>query len=137
MALTFLKTSDGDDVWGRHRSWIGDVTFDASYPAGGEAVTAADFLMGSLMGVYVLGGNAAAAVYLMHFDTANDKLMLAYPTGGATAAPAAVADPVAVVTTGALATADPAAEITPGRGKELLAATDASTLTFRVLAIGL
>tara|TARA_B100000949_G_scaffold81226_1_gene72617 strand:- start:11043 stop:11459 length:417 start_codon:yes stop_codon:yes gene_type:complete len=138
MSLTLTKTPAGDDVWGRHRVWVGDVKFDSSYPAGGEAVAAGDFTMGSLMGVQVLGGNAAAAAYMMHFDSANSKLMLTYPTGGATTAPAAVADPI--VTTGS-ATASvvdaTTPNITPGRGKELRAATDASTITFRILAVGL
>ena len=116
-----------------------------------------------------LRGNAAAGALTCHFDTVNDKLMLHYPTGGAAASPAALADPVqgtatvdnhaaAQTVTARLAGANtlttwldatglsdtPALAHTvsapgngvPGRGKELLAATDASTITVRVTATG-
>ena len=46
MALTLVKEearsgSSHDPVVGSERTWYGTVTFDASYPTGGEAITAA------------------------------------------------------------------------------------------------
>jgi hypothetical protein len=44
MALTFTADSSRmPTVNGDRRVWRGQVTFDSGYPAGGEAVTAADF----------------------------------------------------------------------------------------------
>lgn len=40
---TLSVPAKNDDVWGRLRVRIGTFTFDASYPTGGEAITAAQF----------------------------------------------------------------------------------------------
>ena len=135
---TIAIDKDTFDVWGKHTHVTVDFTFDASYPAGGEALAARDFMMTTIKEVMVVGGNAAAGRLLFHYDTTNKKLMCLYPTGGVTASPAALADPFAVASAvGAdTITIDPIA-ITPGRGKEVVDTTDLSTITVRLQVIGL
>lgn len=137
MALTLARVLEGANVEGKLRSDCFDVTLDNSYVGGGMVILAATVGFRVLLGARVIGGNAAAGAYNWWWDTANSKLMAFYPTGGATASPAAVADPK--VTTGAsTASAVDATtpNITPGKGKELLGTTDASTLRVRVQFFG-
>jgi hypothetical protein len=150
MSLTITRVRS--DVWGKTRAVVADVTFDSSYPAGGELVAKEALGMRTVVeGGQIVGGNAAAAAYLAHFVPSTRKMMLMYPTGGANASPAALADPAgtqaastipaggtpvtSTAANGAIVT-NPNPALTPGKGKELLATTDASTLTFRVLFLG-
>ncbi len=137
MALTITKVADTEQSLGRLKMVVVDITFDSSYPAGGEAISASEAFMRRIIGVKPVGGNAAAGALGCHWDTTNNKLMLFYPTGGATASPAAIGDPKAVANTAGAdtITADPV-PITPGQGKELLATTDASSITVRCLVFG-
>jgi hypothetical protein len=147
-------------------------TGSASYPAGGYTLDPKPLVgANNILGAIKLGGNAAAANYLIHWDTVNSKLMISYPTGGAGDSPATLGDPaqgemtiedhddhaadqLGTIPAGATPVTSTAANgeivtITaadahsahvvtgggsgvPGRGKELLATTDASTLTFRL-----
>jgi hypothetical protein len=109
---------------GRLRFSVIDFTFDASYPTGGEAFNET-VLQGSglrkVLGAVQMGGNSAAGAYIFHFDTANEKLMAFYPSGGA--APAALAAPAITVPAGATPVTSDAAQPdlveTAGRGTEL------------------
>lgn len=151
---------------GGYTRMIVDWTGSASYPAGGYTLDPKPLAgANKVLGVVKLGGNAAAARYLIHWDTANEKMMIIYPTGGAAASPAALADPaqgaptiddhaadqigtIPADSTPVTSTAANGAIVTvtaadahvvsavgsgvPGRGKELAASTNASTLTFRL-----
>lgn len=75
MALTFKLEENASG--GNLRVRRAKVTFDNSYDAGGEAVTAADFGMNTLVAVIPVGGPAG---YSVQFDVANSKLA-AYRTG--------------------------------------------------------
>ncbi|MFN3652610.1 MAG: hypothetical protein ACK47B_23785 [Armatimonadota bacterium] len=69
MALTIAirkRTSRGN-----RKSVIADITFDNSYPTGGESLTAADLGMNTLD--HVTPG--AATGYVAHYDHANSKLI--------------------------------------------------------------
>lgn len=149
---TITIDKDSFDVWGKHTHVQADFTFDASYPAGGEALVAGEFMMKTIKGVQVVGKNAAAGRMMFSFDNVNKKLMCFYPTGGATASPGSLADPVPstpvlthvtdstpVLSTAAQMPSHAATAGTqaPGRGKEVLATTDLSTLTVRLMVIGL
>lgn len=82
---------------GRLRHVLADVTFDSSYPTGGEAFSAASLPgkhLKKIYGVQKVGGNAASNALLVAWDSVNEKLQLFYPTGGASA-PAALAAPAA------------------------------------------
>lgn len=135
---TITIDKDTFDIWGKTTVVQATFLFDASYPSGGETLNASDFMMKVIKGVEIVGKNAAAGRMMFSYDTANKKLMCFYPTGGATAAPGALADPIS--TTGAAtASAVDATQpnITPGRGKEVLATTDLSSLSVELLVRGL
>ena len=167
MALTLTHLPEFQfSIGGQLTFVVFDVTFDSSYPAGGEAVDAdKDLGFGAIAGMQVIGSNAVAAALMLAWDTVNGKLMVHYPTGGAAASPAALADPAQAVPTvdshasGQTVTARLAGANTittwldatalsdtpalahvvsapgngiPGRGKEVLAATDLTTCTWRI-----
>jgi len=74
MALTYAKTDMG--FMGDKRYWFGLVTFDNAYPAGGEAITPADFGLPTSI-QHVLVTNAGGATdHIPHWDVANSKLQL-------------------------------------------------------------
>ncbi len=150
------------------------LTLDNNYPAGGYALTPALFGLvafaamrtgvSGLIFPSVLSGYGAGGFALeFDVDLITGNLRAYYPTGGATASPAALTDPVggvpgvgtlAVTTTpaaGATAMTSTAAQpamagvisgalagpaLTPGRGKEVAAATDLSTFSVVMLAVG-
>lgn len=136
MALTLAKVKDSEDIWGKHRRVVFDVTFDNSYPAGGEVILPANVGLRRIEMVRIGGGNPAAGGLNAHWDVVAGKMMLLYPTGSTLAAPAAIADPIlnagAVAVTASAATGPFAA----GRGKELAAGTDASAIQVRAEFIG-
>lgn len=141
MAATIVLDKDTLDSWGKARVAIATITGDAAgylTASGGIALDAGAFGMKVLRGLYVIGANPVAARLMAAFDPAAVGLRVFYPTGGATAAPAALADPIS--TTGAAtASAVDATQpnITPGRGKEVLDATNLTTATWTVLAVGI
>lgn len=141
MALTITPVKGTEWVAGRLRGQLFDVTFDNSYVAGGMAVTGREFNLGpgnSLLGMRFVGGNIASGALLFAFDHANSKIVCLYPSGGGAASPAALADPA--ITAGGVAVtsaaANGAADLTPGRGKEVAAATNLTTISVRVDAFG-
>lgn len=80
MALTITKTTDPVTagpmaVMGDRRVCWGTITFDSSYPTGGEAVAAADFGFDQQLDHVMIdpptGGNR-----IVTYDRANKKLML-------------------------------------------------------------
>lgn len=73
MALTFTEQYRG--VVSDRRVWRGTVTFDSSYPTGGEAVTAADFGFDVSIETVIVGSNDEAGVSC-RWDGANSKLKL-------------------------------------------------------------
>lgn len=79
MALTFAKLSPSPDtVWGNKRVKFRKVTFDSSYPTGGEAVAAADFGLKQLGSVIVQGAarkSDSTDAVLVSFDHTNSKLV--------------------------------------------------------------
>ena len=72
MALTITRENDSPYVVGDRRQSHGAITFDTSYPTGGEAVTALDFGFTTLHDVrpeFVSGR-------FVDFDKTNSKLRL-------------------------------------------------------------
>ena len=115
-----------------------DIAGPSSYATGGDPVKVSGF--SNVFGMIHCGGNPAAAGVIAHFDDVNQKLIYYYPTGGGNSSPGSLADPAATVPTGATAvtstSAQPTLPITPGRGKEVAASTDLSSLTNRYLVFG-
>lgn len=77
MALTLAKTNKqvGDEVFGRTRVRIREVTFDSSYPTGGESFTPADVGLSEFLAVLVSVDSAAAGGHVVQYDYTNKKLM--------------------------------------------------------------
>ena len=83
MALTFTETYSG--VEGSLYKWYGSITFDSSYPTGGESITADDF---GLTEIYHLDlttdqGDSAAEFWGIAWDKSASKLQ-AFGGAGAT-----------------------------------------------------
>ncbi len=141
MAATVTLDKDTLDSWGKARVAIATVTGDAAgylTASGGIVLEASQFGMKVLRGLYVIAANPVAAGLIAAYDPAAKGLRVFYPTGGAMASPAALADPKAVASNvGAdTITIDPV-PITPGQGKEVADATDLTTATWTVLAVGI
>jgi len=140
MALTIVNKQQS--VFGNMRIGVYTINFDASYPIGGEALTAGALGMNEILFMDIHPNNLASAEYLygyVYSTGSTGLLTIHYPTGGA--APATVGDPAFVVASGATTMTGSAATLAAitegaGRGEELLDTTDASTLTIRVLAVG-
>ena len=73
MALTFGKEYFG--VVGDRKCWRGTVTFDNSYPTGGEAVTPANFEFLLNVESVIIGSTDEAGVSA-RWDATNDKILL-------------------------------------------------------------
>lgn len=70
MGLTFTRVPEGEDTFGgKNKVMTMDVTFDSSYPTGGEVISAASFGFKILFGLAVLGQNTAAALYTFNYDS--------------------------------------------------------------------
>lgn len=93
MALTI--TSVKKSVWGDRRVHIATITFDASYPAGGESLTAADLgFSHSLEAVFCEGlaaKNDETLAVGVKYDYTASKLV-AYETAAAAEGPLAQVD---------------------------------------------
>lgn len=139
MALSYSIVQTGLQLdLGKLKGRMYDVTFDNSYTSGGMVVTPHDCGLLFVVGMQEVGGNSASSALLFNFNTTNNSIMVMYPSGGGAASPAALADPA--ITAGAVAVtsnaANGASDLTPGRGKEVAAATDLSTITVRVIFYG-
>lgn len=73
MALTFTAGNSG--VQGNVRVWSGVITFDSSYPTGGEAIAVGDFGFTLEILNVVLGPTNVAGIDAV-WDQANSKVIL-------------------------------------------------------------
>jgi len=122
MSLTFNRVPDGEDVWGRTRVTLFDVTLDTSYPlTNGYVINPQDVGLKAFKSASVEGMNHTAGEILPVLDlgigTTNQgtilptiALRIYCPTGGATA-PTSLAAPAGATTIGA-STATPASGAT-------------------------
>lgn len=76
MALTYVgrKKDNLHGTQGGFRVWMGTITFDSSYPTGGEAVTAADFGMSAIHTMIISSTDEAGIS--ARWDHANLKIKL-------------------------------------------------------------
>jgi hypothetical protein len=136
MPLTVSLTGDWLESVGSKRAVNGKITFDSSYPTGGESLTPANIGLGVIDNIDFSQGVGGL---VFRYDYANKKVMAFYPTGGS-AAPAALADPVTSVPSGATTVTSTAAQPdlteTAGRGKEVAASTDLSSIAVEFRATG-
>lgn len=135
MAASLAVVAGSEDVWGKHRVKMVDITGDASYPTGGYAITGAQVGLRNIIGVHFVGGLSAGNGVMPFWDNVNGKMMLVYPSGGGAASPAALGAPAIAAGATAMtsAAANGSTDLVPGQGKELLNTTDVHTLTYRAL----
>lgn len=119
-------------VFGDKQVRFVDVTFDSSYPTGGETLAASLVDLNKIE--FVLAAPAAGLVF--EYDHANDKLKAIFPSGGVDAAPTSLSAPTITGTGTAVTGATAAGEFTPGIGKEVGNTADLSSVTTRVLVVG-
>lgn len=114
-------------------AWLVEYTCDNSYPTGGYTLVLPAGLS-TITALVPLSANAVGL--LVHWDQANQKILLFFPTGSTLAAGTTLADPIinagGTAVTGSAATGPFAA----GRGKQLGNTTDASTVKIYCLMIG-
>lgn len=72
MALTFTSSHNG--VVGARRVWRGKVTFDSSYPTGGEAIAAANFGFNLSINHVTVTANRGSET--AQWDGTNSKLLV-------------------------------------------------------------
>lgn len=79
MALSFAESSRS--VWGDKREVVTVVTFDSSYPTGGEAITPSQF---GLVAIEYVDANPLVSVDNdVYWDQANSKLFVTVRSTGA------------------------------------------------------
>lgn len=83
MALT--HSTNFRTVFGNKRAVFGTVTFDASYPTGGEAVTAATFGLQNIDALIVLG-TRGVVTWSPWYNPATGKLLVQVTADGTQAA---------------------------------------------------
>ena len=131
MSLTFTKTKEG--VVGDLRYWAGTILLDSSYPTGGYAITAANFLFSSTIYLANLGEGGGIVA---EWDRTNSKIKMVYPTGGVAASPAAIGQPSIAAGSTTVTSTQATAQIIPGQGKEVGNTTDLSTITVQAFCLG-
>jgi len=77
MAVSIAKVTGADSVFGNKRVKVRDITFDSSYPTGGEPLTAADVDLKKIdfgiCTIQAVGGTVN--VTSVYYDTTNNKLI--------------------------------------------------------------
>ncbi len=86
MAITLSRVKDAEDVWGKHRTVLYDITLDSSYPTGGEAITPREVGLSIIKGAQVMGiKDATSGGVVVQWDYDSQKLM-AFRSAGFTPA---------------------------------------------------
>lgn len=90
MAATVTPSFSGNsfDVWGKRKVYTARITFDSSYPTGGEAVNLKQFgLPGHDACTYIFSQRAPlTGAYNFVYDRTNQKLLVFWADGTAVAA---------------------------------------------------
>ena len=138
MALTVTRLfgpwSDGPT-----RKVVVRITFDDSYPTGGESLTPGMVGLSEILKVDLDGYDTVAARLSFDYDYANQKIVAIFPTGGATGA-TSLADPVVATPSGSTAvtssSAQPNLTVTGGRGIEVGNTANLSTVILQGIIVG-
>ena len=122
MALTFTEKKRAK--LGNAYAVSADITFDSSYPTGGEALAASAF---GLNNIDIMLCETALG-YMFQYDYANAKLKAFYPR-------AALSGSLVVAESAATLTGD--TDVAAAAGAEVTSTADLHTITTRVMAIGI
>lgn len=83
MGLTYVQIDQ--DCGARFRQQMVDITFDSSYPTGGETVSASAIGLGTIYGLSLIATDTEAAGYVIQYNYVTNKLM-AFTSAGFTPA---------------------------------------------------
>ena len=122
MAVTFTEKKRAK--LGNAYAVSADITFDSSYPTGGEALAASAF---GLNNIDIMLCETASG-YMFQYDYANAKLKAFYPR-------AALTGSLVVAESAATLTGD--TDVAAAAGAEVTSTADLHTITTRVMAIGI
>ena len=122
MAVTFTEKKRAK--LGNAYAVSADITFDSSYPTGGEALSASAF---GLNNIDIMLCETASG-YMFQYDYANAKLKAFYPR-------AALTGSLVVAESAATLTGD--TDVAAAAGAEVTSTADLHTITTRVMAIGI
>ena len=122
MALTFTEKKRAK--LGNAYAISADITFDSSYPTGGEALAASAF---GLNNIDIMLCETASG-YMFQYDYANAKLKAFYPR-------AALTGSLVVAESAATLTGD--TDVAAAAGAGVTSTADLHTITTRVMAIGI
>ena len=122
MALTFTEKKRAK--LGNAYAISADITFDSSYPTGGESLAASAF---GLNNIDIMLCETASG-YMFQYDYANAKLKAFYPR-------AALTGSLVVAESAATLTGD--TDVAAAAGAEVTSTADLHTITTRVMAIGI
>ena len=81
-ALTLTAVRNREDVWGRTRTNLFDVTLSSGYPTGGYTMAPHRVGFTTLQGIVLEGGSTASISYLPFFNTTTGKLQIVDNTSG-------------------------------------------------------
>ena len=116
---------------------VADFTFDSTYPTGGEPVDLVALGFPNDSCDFMIAAPAGGLIF--EYVRSTKKLIAKYPTGGG-AVPAALGAPTVAVPAGATTVTSSAAQPnlteTAGIGVEVANATNLSTITTQIFAIG-
>jgi hypothetical protein len=122
---------------GNLRSAVATITFDSSYPTGGESLSPS--LLG-LQNIEYFSVDSSPG-YTFKYDYTNSKILVYFPRGAVTGTLAATVNSGATPVTsasanGAIITLAGNPAVSAGAGVEVTNATDLSSLVIRIYAIG-
>lgn len=114
-------------------AWVVEYTGDTSYTTGGYPVVIPNGLT-FLTALIPLSVNAVGLI--VHWDQVNQKIQLFYPTGSTLAVGTTLADPILNAGGTAVTASAATGPFAAGRGKELGATTNVSTVKIYCLLVG-
>lgn len=140
MALALVEVPETQDVWGKTRRKVFDVTLETSYVAGGTFITPAQVGLRTIHGARIIGGNPAAKVLQYHLDVVTNPgqvgLMCLFPTGSTLAAPTALGDPILNAGGTAVTASAATGPFQAGQAKEVGATAALNALKVRIEFVG-
>jgi len=68
MAVTYTRVPDGNDVWGRTKVQLLDITITGTYTAGGYTLSATQFQLKFFKSADIAGGDVSMGTYFPVFD---------------------------------------------------------------------
>lgn len=88
--ITVVKNSE--NVNGKHREIMLDIVGPTTYATGGIPITPTRCGMKTILGIFIIGGNGVAALFLSEWINSTNKLLVSNPTSGVAGAATEIAN---------------------------------------------